>query len=171
MGVKNLTHKNGRLCILRFSFYFVDYVIEVKGKPWNFEACLCGSLYSIFTTSFYPYAFLTNGYKRFSKTKSTDPRQRVPLMLSCKLSVCFTWVRSRSSWVFSRQAWPIETPCFIQHGIFSSFCLQITDYFRTRYQWKQFRREMFMIWDKNTTTSLQNRISFSTTCMRCCIRC
>ena len=24
--------------------------------------------------------FITNGYKRFSKTNSTDPRQRVPLM-------------------------------------------------------------------------------------------
>ena len=32
-------------------------VDEVKGKPCNFEACLCGSLYSTFTTSFYPYAF------------------------------------------------------------------------------------------------------------------
>ena len=32
-------------------------VDEVKGKPCNLEACLCGSLYSTFTTSFYPYAF------------------------------------------------------------------------------------------------------------------
>ena len=33
------------------------FLCDVKGKPGNFEACLCGSLYSIFTTSFYPYAF------------------------------------------------------------------------------------------------------------------
>ena len=26
---------------------------------------------------------MTNGYKRFSKTNSTDPRQRVPLMQRC----------------------------------------------------------------------------------------
>ena len=32
-------------------------VDEVKGKPCNLEACLCGSLISTFTTSFYPYAF------------------------------------------------------------------------------------------------------------------
>ena len=54
-------------------------VDEVKGKPCNFEACLCGSLYSTFTTSFYLH-FITDGYKRFSKTNSTDPRQRVPLI-------------------------------------------------------------------------------------------
>ena len=29
-------------------------VNEVKRKPRNFEACLCRSLYSTFTTSFYP---------------------------------------------------------------------------------------------------------------------
>ena len=32
-------------------------VRRVKGKPCNFEACLCGSLYSTFKRSFYPYAF------------------------------------------------------------------------------------------------------------------
>ena len=31
-------------------------VDEVKGKPRIFEACFCGSLYSTFTTPFYPYA-------------------------------------------------------------------------------------------------------------------
>ena len=39
---------------------------------------MCGSLYSTFTTSVYPY--ITNGYKRFSKTNSTEERQRVPLI-------------------------------------------------------------------------------------------
>ena len=32
-------------------------VDEVKRKPSNFEAYFCRSLYSTFTTSFYPYAF------------------------------------------------------------------------------------------------------------------
>ena len=32
-------------------------VRTVKGKPRNFEANLCGSLYSTFKTSFQPYAF------------------------------------------------------------------------------------------------------------------
>ena len=32
-------------------------VRKVKGKPRNFEANLCGLLYSTFTTSFTPYAF------------------------------------------------------------------------------------------------------------------
>ena len=32
-------------------------VDEVKGKPRTFEAYCCRSLYSTFTTSFYPYAF------------------------------------------------------------------------------------------------------------------
>ena len=32
-------------------------VDDIKGKPRNFEAWLCGSWYSTFTTSFHPYAF------------------------------------------------------------------------------------------------------------------
>ena len=32
--------------------------------------------------------FITNGYKRFSKTNSTDPRQRVPLKSSRDIG-CF----------------------------------------------------------------------------------
>ena len=68
MGVNNLTPINGRPLL----------VDEVKGKPCNFEACLCGSLYSTFTASFYPYVYYN---QRFSKTNSTDPRQRVPLSL------------------------------------------------------------------------------------------
>ena len=32
-------------------------VRKVRGKPRNFEANVCGSLYSTFKTSFYPYAF------------------------------------------------------------------------------------------------------------------
>ena len=33
------------------------FVDEVKGKPCNLKAYLCGTLYSTFTASFYPYAF------------------------------------------------------------------------------------------------------------------
>ena len=33
-------------------------VDEVKRKLCNFEACLCGSLYSTFTASFQPCAFI-----------------------------------------------------------------------------------------------------------------
>ena len=33
------------------------FVRKVKGKTCNFEANVCGSLYSTFKTSFYPYAF------------------------------------------------------------------------------------------------------------------
>ena len=63
--------------IARLSFYLVDYgwpfmdkwptvlVCKVKGKPSNFEANLCGSLYSTFKISFEPMHFITNGYKRF----------------------------------------------------------------------------------------------------------
>ena len=44
------------------------FVDEVKRKPRNFEAYLCNSLYSTFTTSFYPYAFynkrLQNAFQR-----------------------------------------------------------------------------------------------------------
>ena len=32
-----------------------------------------------FYNIFPPISFIPNGYKRFSKTNSTDPRQRVPL--------------------------------------------------------------------------------------------
>ena len=43
-------------------------VRKVKGKPRNFEACLCGSLYSTFKTSFQPNAFykktVTNAFHR-----------------------------------------------------------------------------------------------------------
>ena len=51
-------------------------VDEVKGKPCNFEAYLCGSVYPTFKTSFQPINFIANGYKRFSKT---GPRQHVPV--------------------------------------------------------------------------------------------
>ena len=54
-------------------------VHKVKGKSRNFEANLCGSLYTTFKTSFQSYAFITNSYKRFLETNSSDPRQQVPL--------------------------------------------------------------------------------------------
>ena len=42
-------------------------VDKVKGKPRNFEASLNGSLYSTFTTSFYPYAFYNKQLQTFFK--------------------------------------------------------------------------------------------------------
>ena len=50
----------------------VVLVDEVKGKPCNLEACLCGSLYSNFTTSFYPYAF----YNKRLQTLFKDQHDR-----------------------------------------------------------------------------------------------
>ena len=41
---------------------------KVKGKPRNFEAYLCGSLYSTSKTSFQPYAF----YNKWLQTLFTD---------------------------------------------------------------------------------------------------
>ena len=66
---------------------------------------------------------------------------------------------------FTQQAWPTETLCFI-HCIFSSFCLQKTNNFLSKsskipvetYPW-----DVFFIWDKKTTKSLQNSICFSLT--------
>ena len=57
-------------------------VDEVKGKPCNFEACLCGSLYSTFTTSFYSYAF----YNRRLQTLFKDQLDRSKATCSFKKS-------------------------------------------------------------------------------------
>ena len=63
------------------------FVRKVKRKPCNFEANLCRSLYSTCTYVLLQHLsnltmhFIINGYKRFSKTNSTDPRQRVPLFI------------------------------------------------------------------------------------------
>ena len=40
-----------------------------KGKPLNFEANLCGSLYSTFTTSSNYMHLISNGYKRYRPTR------------------------------------------------------------------------------------------------------
>ena len=42
-------------------------VDKVKGKSCDFEACLCGSLYSTFETSFQSYAFQNKRLKKLSK--------------------------------------------------------------------------------------------------------
>ena len=66
------------------SFYSIKWptvlVRNVKAKLRHFKACLCGSLYSTFNASFSnDIDFITNGFKRFSWTNSTDPSKRVPL--------------------------------------------------------------------------------------------
>ena len=49
-------------------------------KTTQFRGNLCGSLYSTFKNIFSTICiFITNGYKHFLKTNSTDPRQRVTL--------------------------------------------------------------------------------------------
>ena len=60
-------------------------VDEVIGTPRNFEWYLCGSLYSTFKISIYLtiMRFITNGFKHFSQTNSSNLRQRVPLKTLC----------------------------------------------------------------------------------------
>ena len=53
-------------------------VCKVKGKPRNFEANLCGSLYSTFKTSFQPYAF----YEKWLQTLFIDQLVRSKAMCS-----------------------------------------------------------------------------------------
>ena len=74
MGVKNLT-----------PIWPTVLVDEVKGKPCNFEACLCGSLYSTFITSFYPYAF----YNTRLQTIFKDQLDRSKATCSFKCNVSF----------------------------------------------------------------------------------
>ena len=61
----------------KWSTVLVD---EVKEKPCNFETCLCGSLYSTFTTSFYQYAF----HKKWLQTLSKDQLDRSKATCSFK---------------------------------------------------------------------------------------
>ena len=46
-----------RLAIYGSPIMADGFVDEVKGKPPNFEAYECGSLYYTYRTSFYSYAF------------------------------------------------------------------------------------------------------------------
>ena len=63
-------------------------VRTVKGKPRNFEANLCGSLYSTFETSFQPYAF----YKKLLQTLFID--QLVRSKATCSFNKL--WLVSQS---------------------------------------------------------------------------
>ena len=55
---------------------------RVKGKSCNFETCLCVSLYILLLRYLSNHIhFITNGFKRFPKTNSPAPGQRVPLSL------------------------------------------------------------------------------------------
>ena len=57
-------------------------VRKAKGKPCNFEASLCGSLYSTYTTSFQPYAF----YNKQLQTLFKD--QLVRSKATCSFKTC-----------------------------------------------------------------------------------
>ena len=65
-------------------------VDEVKGKPCIFEACLCGSLYSTFTRSFYPYAF----YNKRLQTLFKDQLDRSKATCSFKSEVLRAYTQS-----------------------------------------------------------------------------
>ena len=53
--------------------------LQSKRKPPNLRQMCVDHSILLFNHLFYHVHFITNGYKRFSKTNSTDPRQRVPL--------------------------------------------------------------------------------------------
>ena len=57
-------------------------VRRVKGKPRNFEACLCGSLYSTFKRSFYPYAFYNKRLQTLFIDQLVRSKTIVPLSTS-----------------------------------------------------------------------------------------
>ena len=60
-------------------FEMSDRVRKVKGKPLNLkQMCVDHCILLLKHLSNHMH-FITNGYKRFSKTNSTDPWQRVPL--------------------------------------------------------------------------------------------
>ena len=56
----------------------------LNGKPCNFEACLCGSLYYTFTTSFYPYAFYNKQLQMLFKDQLTRSKA------TCSFK--YTWI-------------------------------------------------------------------------------
>ena len=56
-------------------WFLVD---EVQWKPRNFEWIIIHVFYFLKYLSYHMH-FITNGYKHFLKTNSSDPRQRVPL--------------------------------------------------------------------------------------------
>ena len=84
MGVKFDSHK-----------WPTVLVRKVKGKPRNFEANLCGSLYSTFKTSFQPYAF----YNKRLQTLFIDQ-----LVRSSKVCLLVKWALSTKSYSLLLQA-------------------------------------------------------------------
>ena len=80
------------------------FVDEVKGKPPIFEACLCGSLYSTFTTSFYPYAF----YNKRLKTLFKDQLDRSKATCSFKRGHKVTLVHCTPH-IFGRSSHKLKT--------------------------------------------------------------
>ena len=58
---------------------------KVKGKPRNFEANVCGSLYSTFEHLPKHMHFITNGYKRFPKKQLNRSKA------TCSFSALHIW--------------------------------------------------------------------------------
>ena len=51
------------------------FLCDVRGKPCNFEACLCADHYILLLNYLSNQMhFITNDFKCFSKTSSSDPR-------------------------------------------------------------------------------------------------
>ena len=84
------------------SVWTVTRMDEVTRKLPNFVACLCGSLYSTFKTSFYPHAFHN---KRLQTLFNTDQLVRSKATCSFKVnshikhhSIVFGFARWHWSW-------------------------------------------------------------------------
>ena len=70
--------------------FYSHVSLQSKGKPCNFEANLCGSLYSTFKTSFQPYAF----YNKQLQTLFIDQlvRSKATCSFNCDIRIilcCF----------------------------------------------------------------------------------
>ena len=61
--------------------------------------------------------FIKNGYKRFSKTNSTDPRQRVPLRILYRNRLpCICKGNNSANCVIHTRD-PTITPCFLMNRV------------------------------------------------------
>ena len=62
---------------------------DCKGKPCNFKACLCGSVYSTFKTSFQPYAFYNKWFQTLFKDQLVQSKALVPFSITLLCSATF----------------------------------------------------------------------------------
>ena len=74
-------------------------VDEVKGKPYNFEACLFGSLYSTFTTSFQPYALYNKRLDPLFKDQLDRSKAMCSFNTLNYLMFAKQWLETHETWV------------------------------------------------------------------------